>query len=199
MKTIIFSIVLLSAISLFSQETKNVYRVEPLNDYQWNDNRIGFTYSMMSGYGLSYLRVFNDKFALKTQLFAYGSIDEDESYNGNYIDFSIGTELQYTLKKFDRTRLYLLAGYYYKYGIEKDYYSWSLEQTEELVENVHNIGLGFGFEFLAFNNLAFALDGGYHGRFSNEVNKFEDSNVIISESSPIRFGFAFGVSAFYSF
>lgn len=200
MKTAIISaFILFFGFNLYSQETKTVYRVETSKEFEWHENRIGFTYSMMSGYGLTYLREFNDKVALKSQLFAYGSIDDEEAYSDNYINFSIGTELQYTLKRFDRTRLYLLAGYYYEYGLEKYNYGWSGEQTELNEESSNNIGIGFGFEFLAFSNLSFSLDGGYHGRFAKEIDKYEDTNVIINESSPIRFGFAMGISAFYNF
>ena len=183
-------------LNLYSQETKNVYRVESNNEYEWFDNKIGFTYSMMTGYGLTYLRNVNDNFAIKTQLFAYGSIDDEDSYN-NYIDFSLGIEFQYTVKKYERTRLYVLGGGYYAYSEENDYYDWN-SYSDNKIENDRNVGLGIGFELLAFSNLSFTIDGGYFGRFT-KVEEFDDISNIKKISNPIKFGFGFGVSAFYNF
>lgn len=67
-----------------------------------------------------------------------------------------------------------------------------------------NFGIGFGFEFLAFNQLSFAIDGGYYGEFtkktSNDV-KYVGGNQILTpiETNPIEFGFGFGISAYFNF
>lgn len=99
-------IIVFSFTNLISQEKTNIYtpKSKSLSDFDWEKNRIGFTYSMMTGYGLTYLRQFDNGIALKGQLFAYGSIDDEENYR-NEIDVAFGIEVQYNIKKFDKTRL----------------------------------------------------------------------------------------------
>lgn len=189
--------------SAYSQnETINVYtpQSKSLQDFEWTNNRVGFTYSMMTGYGLTYLRHFDNGLALKTQLFAYGSID-DNSSSSSEIDVAFGLEVQYTIKKFNKTRFYILGGGYYNYELMTD--NWN-GVDDDRTEAMKNIGIGVGFEFLAFNQLSFAIDGGYYGEFtkktSNNINYIEGKPILIPvETNPIQFGFGFGISGYFNF
>lgn len=199
---LILLLIVFSISNLYSQENTNVYtpKSKSLSDFDWEKNRIGFTYSMMTGYGLSYLRQFDNGLALKTQLFAYGSID-DNSSSSSEIDVAVGLEVQYNIKKFDKTRLYVLGGGYYNYNKNSDNFNGVDDDT---IEAIKNFGIGFGFEFLAFNQLSFALDGGYYGEFTkkttNQINYIGGKPIVTPvESNPIKFGFGFGLSAYFNF
>lgn len=176
----------------------------------WLNNKIGFTYSMMTGYGLSYQRQLTDKIGLKSQFFAYGSIEDNPNSGNNFNDVqvTIGTELQYDLKKFESSRLYLLAGGFYRYMLE-DYYYYDDMNTNnnfQTTKNDINVGLGFGFEFMLDYNFSASIDGGYHFNYRtlDTYDSFYDnvtqrSTIIPITTNPMNFGFAFGVSLFYNF
>lgn len=172
------------------------------DDYVWNDNRIGATISILTGYGLSYSRKINENMYIKTQLFAYGSLDHDTFYE-NEIDVAFGLELQYDLKKYDMIRLYALGGGFYNYNIsyETDYFDE--EFTSYYTINSYNLGIGLGVELLVLNHISFSIDGGYYLRFSStkrelEIDGVKNSNLT-SESNRTEFGLGAGISAFYSF
>jgi hypothetical protein len=162
----------------------------------------------MSGYGLTYLRAFENNFSLKTQLFAYGNLDNSEnSLTDNSVNFAIGTELQYNLTYFKNNRLYTLAGFYFDY----DYTTWQENMANTIVETYdikrkYNFGLGIGFEAFIANNITIALDGGYYGYFENrnERNIYYDYDLKevklkYPTSKAISFGFGFGASLYYNF
>lgn len=199
MKILIFLLLIVSTINISALDTKaNVPNNE---NYDWLDNRIGFTYSMMTGYGLTYLRQLNEDFAIKSQLFAYGTIEENTEYLE--IILSLGAELQYNIRKYDRTRLYGLVGGYYDYLKEAAIlYS---ENDYFYTENSFNFGAGIGFEILFKYNLSLSIDGGYFVNFT-DIKDYDilyipgqNDGIIAKNTKPIRFGFAFGASIYYNF
>ena len=186
-----------------SQETNNA--LIPVSEKKiLEKNRVGFTYSTLTGYGLTYLRAFDNGFSLKSQLFIYGDVDSKANkVDGQYshLMFEIGAELQYNLVKYSSNRFYVLCGAFYNYDDEsnsKSIYPYNYSDINRL----YNIGIGFGFETLIINHISIALDGGYYGNI--KVNTFSDDNFSNNGDSAynntkVGFGFGFGVSLYYNF
>jgi|APTNR8051073442_1049403.scaffolds.fasta_scaffold03618_7 hypothetical protein len=170
------------------------------NDSQWPQNRIGLYGSFFSGYGLSYQYQFENGFSLKTQLFAYGSDNDNSDYNTNEIQLALGADLQYNLKRTENTRLYVLAGSFIDY-YEDGYYYYSSPNDSD-IERYINVGIGFGIELMAWKNVSFMLEGGYYGRFGNNtvsVYRYGDERDIKETQNPRSFGFGVGGGIFYAF
>lgn len=199
---VIVSFYLMPSIDLTSQ----IYDLQEDGTYKkhkWLDNKIGFTYSMMTGYGLTYYRQLNETIGLKSQFFAYGRIEDNptESYNFDRMHLTLGTELQFNLKKFESSRLYLLTGGFYRYLSESDGY-WSGPDYIDVTKDTRdiNLGLGFGFEFMLDYNFSIAIDGGYHFNFGKVDSYDRRNNVSMPITSyPKEFSYAFGISLFYNF
>lgn len=195
-------IIFFSSLNVFGQnESSNTVKILN-NDYKWNDNRIGASLSMMTGYGLSYSRKINENMYIKTQLFAYGSLEDDTFYE-NEIDVAFGLELQYDLKKYEMIRLYALGGGFYNYNKRNETVYFEQGPGSFIIANSNHFGLGFGVELLVLNQISFAVDGGYYLRFTSTNEEFKvdgvkNSNPII-QSKSIEFGLGVGLSAFYSF
>lgn len=204
MKTIVLLFIISLNLVQAQEETKITLVQKAKNIFK--NNRVGLTYSMMSGYGLTYLRAFENNFSLKTQLFAYGNLDNSEnSLKDNSVNFAIGTELQYNLTYFKNNRLYTLAGFYFDYD-----YATSQENVASFVVDTYdikrkyNFGLGIGFEAFIANNITIALDGGYYGYFENRNSreiKYDknEARLVYPTSNAISFGFGFGASLYYNF
>jgi hypothetical protein len=155
------------------------------NVTSWGKNKIGVTYSMMTGSGMSYWREINEKFAFKTQIFGYGTTEVENKYD-NSIIASFGLELQFQLNKTERTKLYLLSGAYYSYNNEMNYY-YRRKFIDDYKEYLSNFGAGFGFEVLALKNLSFSIDGGYFIGFKNVREYYENEDLTIYKN-PFSFG-----------
>lgn len=177
-------------------KSKIVKDTTETNVTKWGKNKLGFTYSMMTGYGLSYWREINDDFSIKIQSFGYGATEVQDKFDNSLIA-SLGVEIQYQLRKTERTRLYLLSGAYYSYNKEMNYY-YRRKFIDDYIEHRSNFGAGFGFEVLALKNLSFSLDGGYFLRFSNINELYQKEDIEISRKVT-SYGYAIGVSAFYNF
>lgn len=191
---------LMISYTVYGQQTdfKTIENLDNGYKYEWKDNKIGFSASMLTGYGFTYYRQLTQNLGVKAQIFAYGTLDDETSY-ANEIDISGGIELQYTLLKFERIRFYALTGGYYMYNKSEDYF---INNDIYEITNSKNIGIGVGCEMLAFNNLSFAFDGGYYFAFINKA--YEDSNIgqnpmIIPESKKFEFSLGVAFSVFYSF
>ena len=173
MKSIIIFTILFFAYISQAQEISDA--LQPKKEKKLKDNKVGLTYSMMSGYGLTYLRSFENNFSIKTQLYLYGSVDaNDTEYRDNSLKLAIGAELQYNLAKFQSNRLYVLAGFYYDY--DYSLYDYLLHTKDEVVKKNafditrhYNVGLGIGFEVYLLNNISVAFDGGYYGEIKNKI------------------------------
>lgn len=191
MKIILIFAILIFTNTVQSQEINETLKPKEDKNKLLN-NRVGVTYSMLSGYGLTYLRQLDDKFSIKGQLFGFGKYNSDpEEYYNNYLVISVGTELQYNLVAYNTNRVYGLVGvnYYFKYD---DYTSYVLN------ENEYNLGLGIGFETFFFSNITLAIDGGYFGRL-NYSNTDYIVGELLDKSSSIVFGLGVGVSLYYNF
>ena len=191
MKIILIFAILIFTNTVQSQEINETLKPKEDKNKLLN-NRVGVTYSMLSGYGLTYLRQLDDKFSIKEQLFSFGKYNSDpEEYYNNYLVISVGTELQYNLVAYNTNRVYGLVGvnYYFKYD---DYTSYVLN------ENEYNLGLGIGFETFFFSNITLAIDGGYFGRL-NYSNTDYIVGELLDKSSSIVFGLGVGVSLYYNF
>lgn len=201
MKTIVLLFIISLNLVQAQEETKITVVQESKNIFK--NNRVGLTYSMMSGYGLTYLRSFENNFSIKTQLYLYGSVDaNDTEYRDNSLKLAIGAELQYNLAKFQSNRLYVLAGFYYDY--DYSLYDYLLHTKDEVVKKNafditrhYNVGLGIGFEVYLLNNISVAFDGGYYGEIKN--NNQADFYTVKETSKSIGFGFAGGISLYYNF
>jgi hypothetical protein len=204
MKKIMFFIVVVSFYLTPNLElTSQIYDLQDDGTYKKHkrlDNKIGFTYSMMTGYGLTYYRQINELVGLKSQFFAYGRIEDNpsESYDFDRIHLTLGSEIQFNLKKFDSSRLYLLTGGFYRYLSESDW-GWDGVNFNKDTRDI-NLGLGFGFEFMLDYNFSIAIDGGYHFNFSKVDSYDRRNNIMLPITTyPKEFSYAFGVSLYYNF
>ena len=195
MKNILFiSLILLFVNIAKSQEEAEIVKVVSENESKLESNRIGFTYSTLSGYGLTYLHTLDNGFSFKTQLFIYGEINNDDDFVNADVWGAIGGELQYNIKNFKRNRLYALVGFYFDY----DYSEFGLRYATELsIKRLYNGGIGVGFETLVLKNISLALDGGYYGRIIR--GNYKDANKPSKIDLEVGFGFGFGVSLYYNF
>ena len=200
MKNLLILLIFVS-LPVFSQ----IYNVDNDGTYKkqnWLDNKIGFTYSMMTGYGLSYQRQFTETIGLKSQFFAYGSVNDDPNTENTFDDIyiSIGSELQFNLKKYESTRLYLLAGGFYRYLVEDDYMYFGNQNYGQDKRKDINVGLGFGLEFMMDYNFSISLDGGFHFNYGILDSYTMQNGIYVPvKTNPMEFGFAFGLSLFYNF
>lgn len=195
MKTIIVFVILIFTYTGQSQEIYDTLHPKQEQKILLN-NRVGITYSTLSGYGLTYLRQLNDKFSIKGQLFGFGKYEtEPEFINENYLVISIGTELQYNLIKYTNNRLYALGGIYYVYDYDENS-GWNSDYNS--TNNYYNIGLGIGFETMLFSNITMAIDGGYFGQYVKYRSE-DDNTLDILRNNEIVFGFGIGVSLYYNF
>lgn len=183
-------------------DSKDVLSVED-NDSQWLQNRIGGYGSFFSGYGLSYQYQFENGISLKTQLFAFGSDDDSRNYNTDEIQLTYGIDIQYNLNRTNDTRFYALAGTFIDYREEGHYYSSSLDDKDFDIERCFNVGVGFGIEVMAWEDISVVVEGGYYGRFGNNTvtdyySSYGNTIVKINET-PRSFGFGVGGGLFYAF
>lgn len=175
------------------------------DESQWLQNRIGLYGSFFSGYGLSYQHQFENGFSLRTQLFAYGSNDDNSNYNSDEIRLAYGVDLQYNLKRTKNTRFYVLVGSFIDYFERGNYYYDAPNLVMDYdVERYWNVGVGFGIELMAWQNVSFVIEGGYYGRFGNNtvtVNDYRNGqNISYKENqTPRTFGFGVGGGIFYAF
>ena len=175
------------------------------DDSDWLQNRIGLYGSFFSGYGLSYQYQFANGLSVRSQLFAYGSNDDNSNYNSDEIRLAFGADLQYNLKRTKRTRLYALLGSFVDYYENGNNYSVNSSSNKDFdIERYFNVGLGFGIELMAWRNVSFVIEGGYYGRFGNNdvtVYDYRDGqNTSYKENqTPKTFGFGGGGGIFYAF
>ncbi len=202
MKKILVFLCLFATISL-AQVNANT-NADDTNS-QWPQNRIGLYGSFFSGYGLSYQYQFENGISLRTQLFAYGSNDDNNNYNSDEIQLALGADLQYNLKRTNNSRLYVLAGSfidYYERG--NSYYSSSVYSKDYNIERFINVGIGFGIEILGWKNVSIVLEGGYYGRFGNNTVTVydysgEETKRVKVNQTPKSFGFGVGGGISYAF
>ena len=195
MKIIIVFVIL---IFTYVSESEEIYdALHPKKDEKrLLNNRVGLTYSILSGYGLTYLRQLDDKFSIKGQLFGFGKYEsEPESYNENYLNLSVGAELQYNLIKHRTNRLYSLLGAYFVYDYNETS-GWNSDYNS--IYKYYNLGLGIGFESMLFSNITVAVDGGYFGQYVKYLSE-NGSSINTLRSNDIVFGFGIGVSLYYNF
>lgn len=168
------------------------------DESQWLKNRVGLYGSFFSGYGLSYQYQFDNGISLRTQLFAYGSDNDNSNYNSTEIQLAYGIDLQYNLQRTKSTRFYVLAGSFIDYYEDGYYY----DNDNYDIERYINVGLGFGIEIMAWRNISIMLEGGYYGRFGNNtvsVYRYGDERDIKETQNPRSFGFGVGGGIFYAF
>ena len=200
MKIVLF-LVLFSSYFLAKSETSETANLTTIkNEKTLHNYRLGITYSDLSGYGTSYLREINDRFAIKTQFFFFGSVDDKSS---DFLMISFGTELQYNFVKNKTNRLYGISGFQYSY-FEDDgekFLDFSLFDTGSMAERInrhYSVGLGIGFEAFFFSNITIAVDTGIYGLVGRNTKKIEDSDFERLENV-FNFGYGFGITLYYNF
>ena len=175
------------------------------DESQWLQNRIGGYGSFFSGYGLSYQYQFDNGFSIRSQLFAYGSDDDNRDYNTDEIQLTYGIDMQYNLNRTKNTRFYALAGSFIDYSEDGNYYySTSPNDKDYDIERYINVGVGFGIEVMAWRNISVVVEGGYYGRFGNNtvtVYRYGDEREFNFKENitPRSFGFGVGGGIFYAF
>lgn len=173
------------------------------------NNRIGFSGSMISGWGLTYQRNFNP-IAVKAVAFYYYYKDgtgnlSNQVITGPAMNFdqqgsigSFGLEFKYYVFESKYVNLYPLIGFsYWLENTETPSYYWDKNNKEysilrESKSNTWNLGAGFGIEVIAGKYVAFNFDIGmkYLNTQKNEHN-YESPPVIVP-TEDIYFGIAVG-------
>lgn len=175
------------------------------DDSQWLKNRIGIYGSFFSGYGLSYQHQFENGFSLRTQIFAYGTNDDNKDYNSKEFRFAYGADLQYNIRRSRNTRLYAIAGSFLDYYKSGNSYNYPSTSDDYDIERYINVGGGFGIELMAWRNLSFVIEGGYYGRFGNNSvtvyrsDSGQEPKYYKEKQSPKTFGFGVGGGISYAF
>lgn len=198
MKLILIIIILGTNLAQAQDEKKNEIKSES-NELKFGFHRLGLTYSALTGYGITYLRAFENNLCLKTQAYILGNTNNDDKtflFN-NKFTFEIGAELQYNLASYNDNRLYVLAGFYYEYYQLKNKRLNSPFSTQSNFERTYNFGFGFGFEVMILDNITFALDAGSFQRFEFNSSKADTQTAQINK--PINLSFGMGVSLLYTF
>ncbi len=170
------------------------------DESQWLQNRIGLYGSFFSGYGLSYQYQFENGISVRTQVFAYGSNDDNNNYNSDEIQIAFGGDFQYNLKRSKTTRLYILAGSFIDYNERGNYYEYPSSDEDVDIKRYINVGVGIGMELMAWRNISFVIEGGYYGRFgNNSITVFNNETRYKEKQTPKSFGFGVGGGISYAF
>lgn len=199
MKQLIILIIFLGVNCAHAQSEKNNEIKSESNELKFGKNRLGLTYSALTGDGITYLRAFENGLSLKTQLYFLGNTNNDDQtflFNNKYT-FEIGAELQYNLAYHNNNRLYVLAGFYYEYYQLKNKKLSPSFSTQSNFERTNNFGFGFGFEVMILDNISFSLDAGSFQRFEFDSRKADKEPTIINK--PINLSFGMGISLLYTF
>lgn len=160
-------------------------------------NSLGFTAGMIAGLGISYRKHFENGMGVHVGAVAFGN---EDSVNAN-----LGVQILRTVRKNEKSRLYLLAGsavfwdrhkeYDYgtpeypevKYDPETDtkevYYSENYQEPGMVTVNDYmlNFGLGFGMELAAKQGIGVALEMPITVTFSTQ----DDSSLSFKQVYPI--------------
>lgn len=163
MKSIIFAVLfLILSNNLFAQNLTHT---------------LGISASSISGAGFSYKYKINEDWTVKSTSFIIGNkINENESN----IYLNLGSEIQKNLYQTKKSRLYLLGGGSYWYSRENFY-------DDKYIDENLNLGFALGMEFIAFDNISFNVDFGYH-----LINYLNDSNFLIGFGGGAGIGYTFG-------
>lgn len=117
-------------------------------------HQAGIAGSSLSSYGATYSYIFNSDYRIKSTVFAFYE-DHDTYYD--WIG-TLGLEFQITLESASVTRFYgLIGGNYFRF-VTSNVYNNSYYSTYRS-EKDYAIGVGIGFELLAWKHLVFNLDG----------------------------------------
>ena len=194
-RTITVIIFLLCIIGLNAQSQKT----SVISEYF--SNAIGFRYSDISGYGLSYQRFFLKDYAVKLSVFFYyyefmrgdGPDYEEEEKNTRY---NLGIELQRTIIHHDNIRVFAFAGGFYDNQEEKEVEN-GLVSIDESTESVTG-GLGCGIEYILQKHFILHLECGY--KFKNEEgDEYNQEEKVFKPTTLKETTLGFGIGASYSF
>jgi hypothetical protein len=199
------AVFIISFFQLYSQ-SKSFQITDSLDTAKWckKSNRIGAYASIISGFGLSYQHQFENGFSLKAQTFGFGSMENEENYDDQFVA-NIGFDVQYNLLNIDNTSFYALVGGMYLYEENYEYNALYNGDFVDSKEGLH-IGFGVGLEYKLFYgyDLSIAIELGYFGRFSEHNTYME--NVIDNKTEfvpvtlyPKYFAPGAGVGLFYAF
>ncbi len=186
--------------------------------YDAPKNRIGFSGSMISGWGLTYQRQF-DPIAVKFVAFYYyfkngtGQNNNTTILQGPFYNYneqgsfgSFGVEVKYNVFESKYVNIYpfLGASYWFDNSENPDYYydnkkmvSTSYLRTSK--SNTYNLGGGLGMELLAGKYIAFNFDIGMKYLNTQQTATNYDSPVNFKDSQDIYFGFGVGGGVTFAF
>ncbi len=165
-------------------------------------NRVGVYASHFSGYGLSYQHQFLSGVSLKTQLLAFGKINDEED-SENMLIANWGLDLQFDVFKNNSMRYYGLIGSFYHY--KEDQNVVFSTGTYKEINRGFNVGIGGGAEIKVMDRITACIEGGYYGRFSNndefKQTRISSGNYVYEKvkNKPKEFNFGAGIGVFFAF
>ena len=190
-----FVLVILFNLHIAKSQGETINNLKEVEDNSLTNNKIGVSFSILSGGGLTYLHTFDNRFSIKSQFIVLGNIEEENSSeNNNYIITLLGSELQYDIIRKKYNRAYLLCGFYYEY----DKFMNNLKPPKNSYEiyRAYNIAIGAGYELQIYKRISFALDIGYYGLFNQ--NSFKKEDLQNNNIRSIEFSIGAGISFYYN-
>jgi len=197
--------VLCSNYLLIAQEDNQIlYNINkkefPTLDLQ---KRIGVYASHISGYGISYQYQFDNGISLRTQMLAYGKINDNDDYD-NRLFANIGADIQFDVFKNKTMRYYTIIGSYYFYE-EDDKRGMFNTNGYKLINRAYNLGVGGGAELKVMDRITCCIEGGYFGRSSNNDDyksvHLGNGNYKYTKvkNKPKEFNFGAGIGVYFAF
>jgi opacity protein-like surface antigen len=168
---------------------------------------IGFSYSTVSGAGLTYQYAIDPYYRLKTSGFLFWD-ENTESEQEDILSYNIGAEFQRTLHRTKVTRLYALTGGQYYYNRTRGGYTMfgSLvgdKSANEIELKTIAFGVGMGLEIFAWKNISLNADGNYYFEQTDKTSirptSPSDPTLITREDRARRVRFGFGIGIGYAF
>lgn len=142
-------------------------------------HELGFSASLISGYGISYQHNFDTYNSLKTTFFAYSSQYNDEDSDINAI---FGLEYKRNFHVSRTMKVYGLVGGFFNYA--EDYYNYSYGYNKSYYfSNDWNVGAGLGCAF-ALKRIVLNVDIGFRYFYSLERDFYNDYDYDNDEYFP---------------
>lgn len=190
-----FVLVILFNLYVAKSQDEKILNLKEVEDNSLTNNKIGVSFSLLSGGGLTYLHTFDNRLSIKSQFILLGKIEEENtSENNNFAVILVGSELQFDIFRKKYNRSYLLCGFYYEY----DQFMNNLKSPKNSYEiyRAYNVAVGGGYELQVYKRISFAFDIGYYGSFNRNSSK--ESNLKNNNSKQIEFSIGVGFSFYYN-
>lgn len=200
---IITFILLFSSANAQSNKKEVQYNVnKESHPAPWKNNRIGIYGSFMSGYGLAYQYIFSNRFAIKTQVFGFAILEDEDPANDRAM-FVWGADIQYSILNTEDYRFYALTGMYYNYNENAKRIGYQNKVEDEYIRDL-NFGIGLGAEVRLHDYICASFELGYYLKKSYNTKYNEDTIVDGIEEGyydtfPLRLGLGVGAGIYIMF